>query len=275
MPRHAVLVVAVLLVSAVVIGQEDPLPPVVPRAQTPVLVALAVEPMHELSSVSLEDAARSNDYATFHALFEETRNPAYAPLHELWTYAVNDPIGAFYGAEMYERFASLYPGFASYIDEYKIVDDHGNVFYPTSETRSFLLARAAEGRPLPQPEPIRVASAKRRSGFSSPTPVRRVRWQKAEVSPEPKKAVGPKPEPRLAPVSEPAAVVAETAPAPAPVVAASMIPEVPLPQPEAQGDLTARGILLILIGVAGIGFLALILRGPATSPAGDLRKAPR
>ena len=272
--RHAFVLTAVLFVSPA-FGQEEPLPQVMPRQQEPppVLLALAVEPVHEVPETTLEDAARANDYATFHALFEQQRSAPYAPLHELWTYSINDPIGAFYGAEMYERFARLYPGFAAYIDEYKIVDDRGNVFYPTSETRAFLLARAVEGRTVAPQEPIHVASAKRRSGFSptprvtpTPAPAPRVRFKKAEVAPEP---VGLKPDLRPAPVSAPAPVVVK---APPPIVAAAVVAEVPKP------DLAARGILLIIIGLVGIGFLAMLLRAPSereSSSSSDLGKAPQ
>ncbi|HVG25720.1 MAG TPA: hypothetical protein VND45_16305 [Thermoanaerobaculia bacterium] len=286
--RHAVVLGAVLLALPIV-GQVDPLPPVTPRASAPepVLVALAVEPIHEVPYISIEDAARANDYVTFNALFEQTQNPAYAPLHELWTYSINDPIGAFYGEDMYERFASRYPEFAAYIDEYKIVDDRGNVFYPTSETRAFLLARAIEGRTIAPQEPIRVASVKRRSGFSptpssteTPAPAPRVRFKKSEVTPAP---VGLKPDLHLAPAAAPAPapVVVAAKPvappqakpvAPPPIVAASVVADVPKP------DLAARGILLILIGLVGVGFLAMLLRAPKEPPpsaAGDLGKAPQ
>ncbi len=83
--RHAVVLVAVLVASPL-FGQDAPLPPVTPRAQQqpqPVLVALAVEPIREEPTFSLEDAARANDYVTFHALFEQAPSAAYAPLHEL------------------------------------------------------------------------------------------------------------------------------------------------------------------------------------------------
>jgi hypothetical protein len=274
--RHAVILSAVLVASPL-FGQDEPLPPVTPRApqQQPVLVALAVEPIREEPTFSLEEAARANDYVTFNALFEQTPSAAYAPLHELWTHSINDPIGAFYGEEMYERLASRYPEFVAYIDEYKIVDDRGNVFYPTSETRTFLLARAIEGRTVaPAPEPIRVARTERRSGFSLtpasvsepkpvPPPAPRVRFKKAEVAPLPAShPVRLKPNLRLVPVK------------PRPVMAATMVPEKP--------DLAGRGILLVLIGLVGIGFLALMLRAPSeTTPAedesaaSDLGKAPQ
>lgn len=281
--RHAVVLSAVLLVLPI-LGQEEPLPPVTPRVQSvqpapPVLVALATEPIRQLEtgSGSLEEAARDNDYATFHALYEQTRNAAYAPLHELWTHSINDPIGAFYGPEMYERLASLYPGFAAYIDEYKIVDDHGNVFYPTSETRTFLLERAVEGRTIESREPIRIAAARRSvtsetatatnpTTYSSPAPRRRL--QKSEVTEPPaglqpivRPVATPAPAPLIAkfeaqPVPAPAAPIAA-----APVAAASMAAGIPK-----AGDPTARGILLIIIGLVGIGLLALILRTPRETP---------
>jgi hypothetical protein len=285
--RHAVVLSAVLLALPTV-GQDDPLPPVTPRVQSmpavqPVLVALATEPIREFENIDIEEAARNNDYATFHALYEQTRNPAYAPLHELWTYSVNDPIGAFYGPEMYERFASLYPGLAAYIDEYKIVDDHGNVFYPTSETRTFLLARAVEGQPVESPEPIRVASARRSTTYSpsttSPAPTSdpaiysptapRVRMKKSEVT-EPPAGLKPIVRPIAAPAPVPAPLIAKAGPAPqlppvpaAPPIAAASAMAVSIPKP---ADPTSRGILLIVIGLVGIGLLALILRTPRETP---------
>lgn len=315
--RHAVVLGAVLLASPIV-GQEEPLPPVTARVQPPppVYVALAVEPVREEPRMTLEDAARANDYATFHALFEQTPSPAWAPLHELWTYSVNDPIGAFYGPELYARFADLYPDFAAYIADQKIVDDRGNVFYPTSETRAFLLRKAVEGRIVnPEPLPQLARREPRRTpGYGTtpepepslaPAPRRRMRkadatgapFDPAAGTPAPVAVASapapapPVPAPEALAASEPPAIASagvaapavvepiETpAPAPSPVMAASVVPDLPA----AKSDLAGRGILLIIIGLAGIGFLALILRtprehvpeAPPASPAGDLGKAP-
>jgi hypothetical protein len=284
--RHAI-VLSTVLTTLPLVAQDAPLPAVTPRPQTPVLIALAVEPMREPETFTLEDAARNNDYPTFRALYEQTRSAAWAPLHELWTYSVNDPIGAFYGPEMYERFARLYPDFAAYIDDHKIVDDRGNVFYPTSETRAFLMNKAIEGRVVAPRQEIRVARAERRSGFS-PTPPQttapRVRFKKAEAAPKP---VERKPVPLPAPVTAPAIVqAAVVAPvAPRPVVTASIIPATPRKTDD--GAPVGRGILLILLGITGIGILTLILRTPreqmpsvTTAPpppsgASDLGKAPQ
>src|SRR6185436_2448963 len=43
------------------------------------------------------------------------------------------------------RLARAYPGFAEYISEFVLVDRKGNAFYPTAETRTFLLERALRG----------------------------------------------------------------------------------------------------------------------------------
>ncbi|HVG24032.1 MAG TPA: hypothetical protein VND45_07750 [Thermoanaerobaculia bacterium] len=303
---------AVLLTAPMLFGQEEPLPPVTARAaqqSEPIYVALAVEPMHATETISIQDAARSNDYPAFHALYEQTGNAAYAPLHELWTYAINDPIGAFYGEEMYERFARVYPDFRAYIDDYKIVDDHGNVFYPTAETRAFLLAKAAEGRVVAPSEEIRIAKEQpreeplrderlreerqeRAGGYSPARKTPRVLMRKSEAVVPSKKdeGVALKPELRLPSAAAPVFAQAPVAP-PVPMeipaapraVQAAVLPVVPRGD-SAGADAVGRGILLILIGMIGIGFLAMILRTPrgqqpATttpeSPAGDLRKAPR
>ncbi|HVE69971.1 MAG TPA: hypothetical protein VNI54_01285 [Thermoanaerobaculia bacterium] len=257
------MILSAVLLTSTAIGQEEPLPPVTPR-DAPVLIALALEPEHApVPRLTLEDAARSNDYATFHQLYERDPHPAYAALNELWTYSVNDPIGAFYGADMYERFAARYPGFASYIDDHKIVDARGNVFYPTSETRTFLLARAAEGTIVtPREERVRVAAA--------PRPPRRARFRKAEATKP--AAVVPKPEIVPAPAMQAAVVVEPPPPAPlqTAVAAASILPQVPDAPPPAQTELAGRGGLLIAIGVAGIGVLGLLLR----TPREELNKAP-
>ena len=154
--KHAALFV--LLFTIGVTGQEEPLPGVTP-AVTPepelMLVALDVEPIRELPTVTLAEAARAHDYVTFDALYRKAKEEgtSVAPfdtLHELWTYSVTDPVGAFYGTEMYERLSRAYPGFAAFIDEHRVVDSNGNVFYPTSETRQFVFARALEGRSAPR-----------------------------------------------------------------------------------------------------------------------------
>jgi hypothetical protein len=115
------------------------------------LIATAVEPVRSFHGPTLAEAARANDFISFDALFNEAKRRGepvaqFEALHQLWLYNMTDPTGAFYGAEMYETLARAYPGFARFIEDHSIVDSNGNVFYPTAETREFLLARALEGR---------------------------------------------------------------------------------------------------------------------------------
>lgn len=160
MRKYAVVVLLVSLVSFAafsVIGQEEPLPSVTPK-DAPALVTsefppvvLAVEPIRALHEPTLAEAARRNDYVTFDALYRKAKErgesvAAFATLHELWSWSMADPIGAFYGSEMHDRLAAAYPDYAKYIADQRIVDSRGNVFYPTSETRAFLLAQALEAR---------------------------------------------------------------------------------------------------------------------------------
>jgi hypothetical protein len=139
-----VLLIAVAGTTATpVTGQEEPLPAIVVKQS----VFLAVEPVHGTAQPSLADAVRANDYPSFDALYREAVQRgesvgAYETLHELWTYSITDPIGAFYGDEMYERLARAYPGYAKFMEDFRIVDSNGNAFYPTSETRTFLLSEA-------------------------------------------------------------------------------------------------------------------------------------
>ncbi|MFL6246406.1 MAG: hypothetical protein ACJ74H_10310 [Thermoanaerobaculia bacterium] len=258
--------VAVLLIAVVatltmpVIGQEEPLP--APS------IALAVDPIRDLTPprVSLVDAARANDYATFDALYREEPSPAFAALHELWTFSMTDPVGAFYGEETYARLASAYPGFARYIDEYRIVDSNGNVFYPTSETRAFLLDRAVEGRPTPRvqlasgtpasPPAERAASRRRRTFVKA----------RVEVPPAPavEKAAPPKPAPVQVAARDAATSAGEDAGAPKTVQAAAV----------ADNNFGTRGIFLLLIGIFGSGILALMLRTPRELPASIMEPQP-
>ncbi|HEX8254623.1 MAG TPA: hypothetical protein VF846_15880, partial [Thermoanaerobaculia bacterium] len=105
--NHALFV---LLFTVPLTAQEAPLPVVTPRTADPdvMLIATAVEPIRTFHGPSLAEAARNNDFATFDALYREAKQRGEAvaqfeTLHQLWTYNVTDPIGAFYGQEMYER----------------------------------------------------------------------------------------------------------------------------------------------------------------------------
>ncbi|MGZ4809606.1 MAG: hypothetical protein ACXV7D_09805 [Thermoanaerobaculia bacterium] len=94
---------------------------------------------------SLLDAARQNDFAAFETLFAREPSPSQTArdLRVVWTYAINDPTGAFFGTEMYDQIASAHPSFPAYIEEFAVHDSSGNRFYPTAETKRFLIEEMA------------------------------------------------------------------------------------------------------------------------------------
>lgn len=249
------------LLAVTLAGQEEPLPLVSARSEPTVF--LAVEPIRDSPSAAqttLAEAARANDYATFHALYERSRDARFATLDDLWTYSMNDPLGAFYGDDMHDRIARAYPGFAKYIEEFRIIDANGNVFYPSSETRAFLLAHAGTGEVAPR---VLVARAPKHRTTAT-TKTARPRFSKAENRVAPAKQqiarVDAKPVAPAKPIVQPKPIVQ----AKPPVVAASIVAPLPVVK-SAKRDTNAaasRGILLLIVGLLGIGLLALILRTP-------------
>jgi hypothetical protein len=306
-----VLLIAVVGTSTLsVVGQEEPLPPVLAKGSDVVapeafpLVVLPSDPIVSTQQPTLADAARANDFVTFDALYREARRSgenvsAFATLHELWTYSITDPIGAFYGADMYARFAAAYPGYARYIADYSIIDSRGNVFYPTSETRAFLLERALEGRSARvliaessarQPREREIATREIATVTNSETTrsaarraTRRAVVPQRPAAP-PQTAAAPstieRPIATPATVAETPAVVETPAISESPVVvqaepqvttpAIASTPEVIAPiaavptVPPAATDPSVgnRGILLLVIGLIGVGLLAVMLRTP-------------
>jgi hypothetical protein len=267
-------------------GQEEPLPVVLAKAgasEPPATVSidLPVEPIFQTpASTTLAEAARGNDYASFHAMYVSSSDrAAYESLHELWQYSIENPTGAFYGREMYERFARAWPGFAEYIADYSLVDSNGNTFYPTAETRAFLLRRIEQGRSTPR---VLIADTPRRAATTSaittrPTPRRRL--QKAEAATPRPVIAAPTPAPApvvvaaATPVTQKPIAPAPAAPAPAPVQAALVVPQ---QQPAVPASSSGRGLLLLVIGLVGTGILAVVLRTPQEQaptaivhPAGD------
>jgi hypothetical protein len=217
------------------------------------VVALAIEPEVVSAPVAtLESAARANDFATFDALYRANPDPAYRTLHELWSYSMTDRTGAFYGNEQYERLARAYPGYAEYIAHYRIVDSHGAVFYPASETRAFLLEQRSATTASP------AAPAKKKARVTL--------LKQAHAAPVVKPPLPPvrKPKP-AAPAAAPAedlALLTTTVSVPAPaqaIAAPSPVTETTVPAPAKE---TNRGLLLVIIGLVGVGLLALIVRAP-------------
>jgi hypothetical protein len=303
--KSTLVVLLIVVASAAplsVTGQEEPLPPVVARLSVDYpTVALEVEPFHAAPQLTLAEAARANDFPTFDALFREANRRgeslgAYATLHELWSSSINDPIGAFYGPDLYERLARAYPGYARYIEDYRIIDSRGNVFYPASETRTFLLARAVEGVRVAPRVLVAEASAASPGAQSSPgapasSPAgpaasrRRVSATKRVSVPKvtsparaaARDAAGPAGEDASAPLAPAAPVVVKAEPVatPAPVATQPVVTAPPVTKPiAAEDNLGNRGILLLVIGLIGIGLLAVMLRTPKEAQPQTIMPAP-
>jgi hypothetical protein len=324
--RTAVILIVVSLVSAITIsvtGQEEALPVVRAKDATDAAASnpetyallrpeptlyLAVEPIRELPQLTLAQAARNNDWVTFHDLYVKAQNRGedvsqFQSLHELWSWSLSDPIGAFYGREIYDRLARAYPGFPGYISEFVLIDRKGNTFYPTAETRAFLLDRATRGdaprvliaeespRALPKVTPKPATRVATTSTATEAKPQPRVAARKPVTAAKPAPVVQ-KPAPAVATAADPLVVetppvvitpqplVAEQpkvaveksspAPVPAPVPAVTQPVAEPAPTATAaipeSNDLRNRGILLLIIGLLGVGILAVILRAPKEEP---------
>lgn len=82
----------------------------------------------------------------------------YEDVDAVWSFAATDPAGSFFNDDslpgLRDRLRA-YDGFEAFIDQYRVSDRRGDVFYPTAETRAFLL------RQLQTPVTVRVARAER------------------------------------------------------------------------------------------------------------------
>lgn len=67
----------------------------------------------------------------------------YEDVDTVWSFAVRDRYGAYFNDDslpgLHDRLNADYPGYDDYIAEYRVADRKGNVLYPTTETRQFLL----------------------------------------------------------------------------------------------------------------------------------------
>jgi hypothetical protein len=253
--RSVAFAIALFAVSA--IGQQAPV-----DFYPAVSIDLPVEPVHAPAEVTLLDAAQRNDFPTFDAIFTASGDDAFAELHRFWKWSLTDPLGGFYGDDQYAAFAAEYPDYAAFIEDYRIVDSHGRSFYPSSETRSFLL-RHAVNRDVPRkhvaPAPVvapRVVPASRRpearpEGATTPKPVIAV------VTETPAPIVAPKP------------VIAVVTESPAPIVAPRVVPASRQSEGRPEGSTTAvrdarlgRALVLLIVGLIGVGVLTLMLRTP-------------
>lgn len=229
------------------------------------VVDLPVEPVRAVaisatSDLTLAETALQNDFPSFDRLYQRAPRPEYAELHRLWTWAMNDRFGAFYGVETYARLSSAYPGYAAYIEQYRIVDSNRNLFYPTSETRRFLVLAAMRGL-VAEVAPVKPVVVTSTEAMQSTA----------------REAI---PAAVTAPVAT-AVVAAPVIAAPvmaAPIVAAPMparglvrqsrrenVPPVPANRrlPDRRSGGLGRGIFLIIAGLLGAGTVSLMLH---TSP---------
>lgn len=258
----AVVICCTTLFSATALsvkGQQEPLPPVKPKT--------AGEPRVILAPPSLADAAAKNDYVSFAALYNDMKQhgqsvDAYAPLYDLWTWSLSNPTGAFYGNDTYERLARAYNGFAGYIAPYAIIDSAGNTFWPTSETRDFLLARAIEGDAS---SVVIAAETPSESTASAPVQARvsrnGIRRTKPISAP---RVVAPA---AVVPQPKPVAAAKTGTPPPPPIetVAETATVEVPAAVPVAalQKKPWTNGVfMLLLLAVLGVGLFAILMRNP-------------
>lgn len=244
----ASLLIALIVATLSARAQETPLPRIHAKGSTESLtIPLPIETESPSTQSTLIDAARANDYVLFDTLYRDSIRRGesvaqFVALHELWTYGVTNPTGAFYGIETYERLARQYSGYASYIESYRIIDNQGNVFYPTSETRAFLLDRALEA--------VQREQQGSDPGGTLPSVIPR------------KSSVVVVKKPRA--VAEERAVVVEEKPR---VAVSPIAKEPPITQPIIVNDgFGRRGFLLLFVGILGVGVLAVMLRAPRALP---------
>jgi hypothetical protein len=157
---------------------------------------------------NLQQAAGGRSYESFAAALDAVRAalqdlpaseraniqrvlPIYEDLQELWSYAQANAIGAFYDDAslpgMHAHLVSRYRGYAAYIDDFQITSDGGRKFYPTEETRKFLVREAARGAGVKGPAPMTASTPARPSSGGAPTRVA----TKHVTSAAPKTAIKP------------------------------------------------------------------------------------
>ncbi|HSP33906.1 MAG TPA: hypothetical protein VLU46_06285 [Thermoanaerobaculia bacterium] len=198
------------------------------------------------TEATLADAAKTNNFPLFDALYAQGGAEAaqYRALHSFWKWSMTDPVGGFYGDEMHAKLAGEYPDYAEYIADYGIIDANGRAFWPSAETRRFLLKHAADvtAPVIRVAEKAKAVKSTHRvaARFSAPSPKKTVVVLKHDATPNP----------------------AVIAPAPLRVVVQQQPPKpAPLPVPESN-DRLARGFALIIAGILGVGMLTLLLRTP-------------
>ena len=268
--RFAVRVVAIVaLFSVSAIGQQ---PAVLIYPSTS--IDLPIEPVRLPTPMTLGDAAKHNNFPLFDAMFNAASGneaSAFAELHSFWKWSMTDPLGAFYGDDQHARLAAEYPDYADSIADFGIIDSHGRAFYPSAETRTFLLRKALLGQRAvvaqavaPKVRQVAVRTEKPRSKARVETEAIQVAASKPAAS----KPVAIKP------------VVARTVPVAAKVVTAKAQSVPVAPKTDAR---FGRGLLLMIAGLIALGMLSLVFSASGeeepvqqqTEPAEPMRIFPK
>jgi hypothetical protein len=249
--RVTIAILAAVLVSVIAAAQTasgQSAAPVTSRITPGATVDVSAEPRQTAAiktPATLREATEANDFAAFDGLVRKARANgealgAFADLHDVWSFSRANATGAYYGAEIHDRLAARYPDYAAFIEEYRITDRRGQSFFPSAETRAFLLQQAIEGNdPLAAPASSRTNSTKiaARHEITS-TPV---------VSIKPAESL-----PKHALASDMSKVATQRLPQPQRKVAET---EMAIDTPA-----TTRGIFLIILGLVGIGVLTMTMQ---------------
>lgn len=262
---RVIAIVAVFSVSAV--GQQ---PTVLIYPSTS--IDLPIEPVRLQTPMTLGDAAKHNDFPLFEAMFNAAPPydaSAYAELHSFWKWSMTDPLGAFYGDDTHARLAAEYPDYADYIADFGIIDSHGHAFYPSAETRTFLLRKVALGQ--------RAVVAQAVAPKAHKVAAVRTARAKARIHTE---TVRTESKPAVVETVTVAPVLAKPV-----AVAAKIVTPKPLPVPVAPktDSRLGRGLLLMIAGLIALGMLSMVfsasgeeepVRQPA-EPAEPMRIFPK
>jgi hypothetical protein len=253
----AVRVVAIAVVFTVsAIGQQ---PTVLIYPSTS--IDLPIEPVRLQTPMTLGDAAKHNNFPLFDAMYNAAPAhdaSAFAELHSFWKWSMTDPLGAFYGDDVHATLAARYPDYAEYIADFGIIDSHGRAFYPSAETRTFLLNKAISGQRAVVAEAIHPSSVERRP--PSAVVVRRARARVAT----PKHVAVAKPAVVVKPVvvapivAKPVAVVKPVVIKPVAVMKPAAVVATPLATPKKADARFGRGLLLMIAGLIALGMLSMV-----------------
>ncbi len=261
---------AVIVSSSIATAQTTAVKPNVPAATRTtaakaVVVDVPTEPAHASAvkmPATLREAAEAGDFASFDNLVRKARANgealgAFADLYEVWSFAQSNATGAYYGAAMHDRLAARYPDYTKFIDDYRITDRRGVAFYPSAETRSFLLQQAIEGNdPL-----VAAAPAARQpsvtSALSSPA-TSHDSSSKVTLRTVAPGAIEPA---ELLPADALASDMSKVTPPPqARIRAQPKVAEAEM----ADSGTTTRGIFLIILGLIGIGVLTMTMQASSS-----------